>query len=173
MKLDLSAVGFGQVVIDQRFDGETGYTIDTLQGNHDITGNALDNLKASSFPTPFLNYKDRGATVELAGKEKAGERDAYVLIYKPKSGSAVRWYIDAESYLPVKSVVRVFVQQLGMELEQTNEVSDYRYVDGVKVPFQLRNSSAVQTSTVNITKAEHNVQIDETLFSKPAADNGK
>jgi hypothetical protein len=50
MKLDLSAVGVGQVSLDQRFNGETGYVLDSAQGNRDITGPALDNLKAGSFP---------------------------------------------------------------------------------------------------------------------------
>src|SRR5215831_8066709 len=76
MKLDLAGVGLGQVVIDQRFDGEAGYVLDTLQGNRAITGDALENMKNSSFPNALLNYKETGSTVELGGKEKAGERDA-------------------------------------------------------------------------------------------------
>ena len=55
MKLDLSGVGMGQATIDQRFDGEVGYVLDSLQGNREITGNLLDNLKNGLFPTPFLN----------------------------------------------------------------------------------------------------------------------
>jgi hypothetical protein len=47
--------------------------------------------------------------VELAGKEKAGDRDAYVLIGKSKSGPFVRQYIDAETYLPLKTVMKVMV----------------------------------------------------------------
>src|SRR5215475_9449363 len=62
MKLDLSALGVGQVVIDQRFDGTSGYVLDTLQGNRDITGNQLENMKNQTFPNPFLNYKESGAT---------------------------------------------------------------------------------------------------------------
>ena len=47
-------------------------------------------------------------------------------------------------------------------------MSDYREVDGVKMPFLLRASSAVQNYTIVITKVELNVPIDATLFSKPA-----
>src|SRR6185295_3743669 len=85
IKLDLSSFGAGQMVFDQRFDGTVGYVLDSMQGNRDITGNQLENMKNGSFPTPFMNYKQLGATVELGGKEKVGERDAYLLIYKPKS----------------------------------------------------------------------------------------
>ena len=106
MKLDLSSLGIGQVVIDQRFDGQSGYVLDTLQGNRDITGDQLETLKNQTFPNPFLNYKEMGATVELLGKEKMGERDAYSLSFKPKSGPVLRGYLDAETYLPIKLLSR-------------------------------------------------------------------
>jgi outer membrane lipoprotein-sorting protein len=166
VKLDLSAFGAGQMTVDQRFDGAAGFVIDTLQGNRDISGGQLESMRNSVFPTPLLNYKDRGATLELTGKEKAGDRDAYVLILKPKAGPPVRTFIDAESYLPLRVVTKLDVPQFG-EVEQTAEFSDYREVDGVKIPFAVRASSAVQNSTVVISKVEHNSKLDETMFSKP------
>jgi hypothetical protein len=65
--------------------------------------------------------------------------------------------------------VKVDAPQVG-EVEQTTEFFDYRDVDGVKVPFTVKATSAVQSSTVTITKVEHNTRIDDALFSKPAAD---
>jgi outer membrane lipoprotein-sorting protein len=169
MKVDLSAGGLGMVTVDQRFNGEAGYVLDSLQGNREVTGSPLDSMKGGSFPTPFLGFKERGASVELAGKEKVGDRDAYVLNYKPKIGSPVRWYVDAASYLPVRSTVKVTVPQLGSDVEQTTDYSDYREVDGVKLPFKVKNASQLQTYTITFTKIEHNVSIDEASFSKPAA----
>jgi len=169
VKLDLSSFGAGEMIFDQRFDGTSGYVLDTLQGNRDITGNQLENMKNSLFPTPFLNYRELGATVELGGKDKVGEREAYVLIFKPKSGSVARQFIDTESYLPIRLVVKVDVPRFG-EVEQTTEFFDYREVDGVKVPFTIKATSAIQSSTITITKVEHNIKIDGALFSKPPAD---
>ena len=169
IKADLSALGAGQLVVDQRFNGTSGYVMDSLQGNRDITGNQLDNMRNGSFPHPFLNYKEMGVATQLSGKEKVGAREAFVVIFEPTSGSVVRQYIDAETYLPTKAVVKVDVPQLGQEVEQTIEFLDYRDVDGIKLPFQLKATSAVQNYTIVITKVEHNVRIDETLFSKPAA----
>jgi hypothetical protein len=166
-KVDLSALGAGQMTRDQRFNGTSGYVMDTLQGNQDITGNQLDNLRNGSFPHPLLNYKEMGATVQVSGKEKVADRDAYVLSLDPTSGSVVRQWIDAETYLPIKMVIKVDVPQLGQEIEQTIEFLDYREVDGIKVPFQLKATSSIQNFTISITKVEHNVPIDATLFSKP------
>jgi hypothetical protein len=90
IKVDASSLGVGQIVVDQRFNGVAGYVLDSLQGNRDITGNQLDNLRNGAFPTPFLNYKQTGATATLTGKEKVGDRDAYVIVFEPASGSIVR-----------------------------------------------------------------------------------
>lgn len=169
LKADLTAIGAGPLTLDQRFDGNVGYALDTLQGNHDITGNQLDNMRNGSFPHPYLTYKEMGTSAKLGGKEKVGdERDAYVLIFEPTTGSIVREYIDAETYLPLKTAVKVDVPQLGREIEQITELSDFRVVDGVKIPFLLTVSSPVQNYTIAFTKIAHNVTIDPTLFSKPA-----
>jgi hypothetical protein len=168
IQMDLSAVGLGKMVQEQRFDGAAGYAMDTLQGNRDVTGDQLEALKNTTFPNPLLNYKEAGATVELAGKEKVGDRDAYVIIGKPKTGPVVRQYIDAQSYLPIKQVVKINVPQIGGEVEQTTEPSDFRDVDGVKVPFRVKTSSALQTIVVTVSQVEHNKSVDQSLFSKPA-----
>jgi hypothetical protein len=166
--LDLTALGAGKMTFDERFDGTTGYVIDTMQGNRDLDGNQLENLKNEMFPTPFLDYKARGATVELSGKEKVGEgnRDAFLLTLRSKSGPPTRRYIDAESYLEIRVVSMVSAPQVG-DFEQTMDFLDYREADGLKVPFQVKGTSSFQTFTVNVTKVEHGLTIDQSLFSKP------
>ena len=167
IKADLTALGAGQLVVDQRFDGNAGYVLDSLQGNHDMTGSQLDMQRNGSFPHPFLNYKEMGTAAKLIGKEKVGDREAYLLIFEPTSGPVVRQYIDTETYLPTRAVLKMDVPQLGREVEQTMDFFDYREVDGVKLPFRLRATSDVQNFTITLAKVEHNVQLDQTLFSKP------
>jgi len=167
IKADLTALGAGQLVVDQRFNGTSGYVLDSLQGNHDMAGSQLALQRNGSFPHPFLNYKEMGTAAKLIGKEKVGEREAYLLVFEPASGPAMRQYVDAETYLPLRAVVKFEVPQLGSEVEQTMDFQDYREVDGVKMPFRLRATSAVQNFTITLAKVEHNIQIDETLFSKP------
>ena len=169
LKADLSALGAGELVVDQRFDGHAGYVLDSLQGNREITGNQLDNMQNSAFPHPFMNYKERGVSAQLAGKESLGGRDAYVVVFDPATGSQVRNYIDAETFLPIKTVMKTDVPQLGQEVEQTTEFFDYKEVDGVKIPFRLTTSSSIQSITITLTSVEHNVKVDESVFVKPGA----
>jgi hypothetical protein len=166
---DLSAFGAGQLVVDQRFDGDAGYVLDSLQGNREITGGMLDNFRNNSFPHVFLTYKDLGIAATLGAREKVGDREVHVVIFDPTSGPLVRHYIDAETYLPAKTVVTIEIPQLGRDVEQSTEFLDYREVDGVKTPFRIRSSSSVQSFTVTISKLEHNVKIDDALFVKPKA----
>jgi hypothetical protein len=165
IKADLSAFGAGQWEVDQRFDGATGYDYDSMQGDRPIAGSQLDNLKSNAFPHTFLNYKAAGTSVKLTGTEKVGVRDAFVLLFEPSVGSPVKQYVDAESYLPVRTMVTVDIPQAGA-IEQTAEASDYRDVDGVKLPFKLQVSSSVQNFAITFSKIENNAAIDDKLFSK-------
>ena len=167
IKADLSQFGAGQLVVDQRFDGTTGYVQDSLQGNRDITGKQLEGMKANSFPHPFLNYKAMGVAVTLgAAKEKAAGRDAFVLTFQPTSGSPVKQYVDAETFMPLRTVIQANAPQVG-DFEQNADPSDFRVIDGVKVPFKLQLVSSVQSVTMEFTKIEQNVAVDEKLFVKP------
>lgn len=166
VKVDLSAFGAGQFTFDQRFDGTAGYVIDTINGNRDITGSQLEAMRNNYFPTALLNYKELGMTAELTGKGTVGGRDVYVLRFTPKSGPATTVSIDAETYMLVRVGTPVNVPQLG-DIEQVLEFSDFRDVDGVKVPYTYKSINPLQTSTATATSIVHNMDIDDASFSKP------
>lgn len=163
---DLTSLGAGPMKIDQRFDGTNGYILDSMQGDRPVGGDQLANMRANAFPHPFLNYKAMGTTVTLVGKEKAGDRDAYVINFQPTQGPPVRQFIDAETFMPLRASIKMTVPQLG-ELEQTSEASDFRDIDGVKVPFKVQVSSKVQGYTIVVAKVEQNVTLDDKMFVKP------
>ena len=167
IKVDLTQFGVGELVVDQRFDGTVGYVLDSMNGNRDITGSQLDNMRNSAFPTPFLTYKDSGAKVELLPKEKVGDRDAFVLQLTPKSGAPSKQYFDAETYMLVKTLTTVNVPQLGRDVEQAGEFADYRAVDGIKMAHTVKSTNPVQSFTVTVTAVEHNKELDDASFAKP------
>ncbi len=168
IKLDLSAMGAAEMTIDQRCDGETGFQINTLQGDKEITGNQLQNMRNAQFPSPLLNYKETGAKVEVVGKEKIDGRDMIVLQYTPKTGSASRQYFDPETFLITRIVMKMDIPELGGEIEQTTDLSDYRDTDGIKLPFKSKITNPMQLMTITLSKIEHNKPIDDAMFSKPA-----
>ena len=167
VKIDASQFGIGQIVQDQRFDGTSGYAIDSVNGNREITGDQAEIARANTFPSPLMKYKETGSKLELIGREKVGDRDNYVLRLTAKAGPPGRLFIDAETYALTKTVITLNVPQLGADVEQTTLVSDYRDVDGIKVPYQVRSINQFQTITITVAKVEQNVAIDEKMFSKP------
>lgn len=165
MVLDLSAMGMNEkMTLDQKFDGTSGWALNSLQGDTQITGNQLDNMRNASFPNPLLNYKAAGAKIELLPNETLAGKPVIVLRITPKAGSVAKLYLDAATYLAVRTVATINVPQAGGDVEQVAEASDYRTVDGVKVPFKTVNSSPMQTATIVLTKVEHNVVIDDSIF---------
>ena len=167
MTLDLNAVAPGTLMnIEQRFDGTSAYATNSMQGPTPISAKQVDNMRNAVFPTPLIGYKDRGAKLEQLPNEKLQGKDAIVLLLTPATGSPVRMFFDPETYLIVRTVTTINSEQLGGDVEQTTDLSDYRTVDGVKLPFRVVSSNPAQTMTITLTKVEHNVAVDDATFGK-------
>ena len=166
IKADLSAFGAGQLLIDQRFDGTIGYAMDSMQGNREITGGQLDNMKAQGFPHPFLSYKANGMSVKLGAKEQILGRDMHLLLFETPAGSPIKQYVDAETFLPARTIITAEVPQMG-KIEQMVDPSDYREQDGIKVAHKMTLTNAMQSISMIFTKIENNVALDEKMFVKP------
>jgi hypothetical protein len=167
--LDLTPLGApDKMTIEQKFDGTAGRSTNSMQGAAEITGNQLLNMRNNTFPTPLLTYKEAGLKLEVLPKEQVGGRDAVVLQATPKAGPPVRYLLDAETYLVVKAVTRTSSPELG-EFESVSEPSDYRAVDGVKVPFAVKTTNPAQSLTIKLDKVEHNVALDDAIFAVKGA----
>jgi outer membrane lipoprotein-sorting protein len=165
LQLDLSALGVSdKMILEQKFDGTAGRTTNSMQGDVEITGNQLQNMRNNLFPSPLLSYKEAGIKVEVQPKEQVAGRDAVVLLVTPKAGPATRFFLDAETYLVLRVVTKTSSPELG-DFDQISEPSDYRVVDGVKVPFVVRTTNPAQTITITLDTVEHNVALDDALFA--------
>lgn len=167
LRIDLSAMGGTEVVIEQRCDGKTAYASNSMQGDREITGEQLQGMLNASFPSPLLTYKDAGATVTLLGKEKLGDRDVYVLQYAPKAGPSSKNYIDAQSYMLVRNTSSIDVPEAGGKLDQSSDFSDFRDAGGIKMPFRIVQNNASQTVSITLSSVEINVPVDDATFARP------
>jgi len=165
INLDLSAVGMSETMtIDQRFDGTNGVAMNSLQGTMPMEGDQLNSMRNNVFPSSMLNYKEHGTTISVLPKETLAGKEMIVLQVAPKVGQPIKVYLDSTTYLSVRSVSQVTMPDVG-QFEQTSDVSDYRAVDGVQVPFTVVNTSPMQTATIKLKTVEHNVTIDDAMFS--------
>ena len=160
-----------EVTIDDQlvvsaFDGVTPWMVNPLVGSQKpmiISGPQADMIREqSSFDGPLVDYKAKGYTVELVGRETVDQVEAFHLRLKAPSGLVMHLYLDAKTGLDLK---------LGSETEagrMEQVFSDYRNVQGIKIPFTIRTLiNGVPQSEVTVESVEFNVTIDDAIFRMP------
>ena len=168
VKLDLSAVGLaGDLTAEQRFDGTVGFNNDAVNGYREIAGDQLTAMKNSTFPSPLLDYQERGVSVVLSGREPVNGKDSFVIVLTPKSGVPIKMFVDAATFLVVKTITSMSVPELGGQtVEQVTELADYREVDGVRMPFSVTSTNPMQVIRITLAEVKHNVDVDDASFGK-------
>jgi len=168
MRMDMSVQG--QTFV-QAFDGKTAWMINPFMGpaepkksSDEDTQNARDD--ADFIDGSLVDYKAKGNAIELAGKEDIDGSPAYKLKVTKKSGSIENVYLDAKTFLPVKSA--------GTRKQQDHEIAyesfpgDFKPVNGVMMPFSL-NQKMNGRSMLELTveKVEVNTPMDGSIFQIP------
>jgi hypothetical protein len=151
----------------QGFDGTLGWAEDPADGLREQTGPELAEAKhQSDFYSPF-DLRDHYSKLTLLGSEKVGERETYVLEGTlPEGGQPDKLYFDAQTGLPARLVSLHHTPEGASDLQE--DFSDYREVDGVKLPFTIAQTGPESSFTVKINEVRHNVPLDDGEFSKPA-----
>ena len=156
----------------QAYDGKNGWVVMPFTGKKEPEAMSDDDKKEiadeADIDGPLVDYKSKGNIVELLGKEPIEGTDAYKLKVTLKSGTVRTIYIDADSYLEIKSEGKRTVRGTEMEFEGT--IGDYKPVEGVLFPFSLENSVKGHAEKQKITfeKVEINPTLSADNFTMPA-----
>ncbi len=152
------------------FDGTTAWTINPFQGDdaqklsEDETKDMADSADVDG---PLIDYKVKGHTVELVGKEDVNGSPAYKLKINKKSGKTDYTYIDTTTYLPVKSVIKASVQ--GTQTEVESYPTNYKSLNGLMIPYSIEQKMNGQTMMqMTVDKVEQNTPVEDSLFKMPA-----
>jgi hypothetical protein len=114
----------------------------------------------------FFNYADKGIAVELAGKKKIGDVEAFQLKVTPKEGMASTYYIDPKTYYILKMEAKG--EMMGQEMEITTTFSDYKKAENGFIMAHTTEIDMGQFAmTSKVSKVEINKAMDEATFSKP------
>lgn len=147
----------------------------------------VSGLMYNGIPLQNLLLAPADAKFAAKGRKKVKGRDAYVVEVKRGKGPAVRLFFDAETFMWVRSEfgraevtrnMRAFTNEVvdrsadEATVDFYVETSDFREVDGVKLPYRiemvvtapiLREKSA-GTLVGNIREYRHNVPVDPGMF---------
>ena len=159
----------GQSVI-QAYDGETGWQVNPFQGINEPDKLAGDELKdaqeQADIDGALVDYKEKGHTVELVGKEDLEGTPAYKLKLTLKTGDVRTVYIDAANYLELKVTAKR--KSPGGEQEVDIYRGNYKPVNGVLFPFSIEQKVAGQTQAqIAIDKIEVDVPVEDATFKMP------
>lgn len=162
----------------QAFDGEKTWSVMPFMGKTDPeVGSDEDNKNAqddADFDGSLVEYKAKGHTVELVGKESVEGAETFKLKVIKKNGNVEFHYLDIETCLLVK--IEGKAKRRGTEMEVETTFSDYKEVDGYMEPFSMEQGAKgmPQKRKMTFTKIEMNVPIDDSRFAVPAgADSSK
>ena len=147
------------------FNGTVGWQDMPQTGLQDVTGTQLTAMKRNADFCREIKLKEIYPKMTVKGKESVNGHDAYVVEATPADGPAELMYFDSESGL----LVRIQAQESPTgpgTLETTLE--DYREVDGVKLPFVIRQARSQFSFVIRWTEVKHNVPIEDAKFDKPA-----
>jgi outer membrane lipoprotein-sorting protein len=156
----------------QVYDGKTAWMSMPFMGKKEPEVMPPDQAKMAheqaDFDGPLMDYKAKGHTVELVGKEQVEGADAYKLKLTLKEGGVRHIYLDAETYLEIKMESKRMMN--GTEVETESYLSDYKEVDGLMMAHVMESGpkGSPQRQKLVIEKVELNPEISDTIFAMPA-----
>ena len=128
-----------------------------------IEGSELEKLKYEASIHLLLNLDSLGVNLKLSGMTKVNGKNAYKIEMLFPSGTKWIQYYDTGTGLKVKETKNITTPQGAF----TQEVlySDYNTVDGVKYPFNIKQSIGPQKIEFQVDSIKTNTGIPDSEFN--------
>ena len=155
--------GVGEIL--QGYDGKIGWEKNPMTGLRELQGTELAQMRWSAETGASNDLRKALRNPKLAGRERVGNREAFVITAQTTAGTPIKVYIDTQRYLPLRMDMEAATPQ--GKLNIATFLEDYRRVDGIMYPFTTRQSTAGIEAVVKTERIRHNVPIDDAIFRKP------
>jgi hypothetical protein len=147
------------------YDGCTAWSVGDTIGSKTLTGPALAYFATNSDFYRDLKLRELYPGLRLMGRLKASDRDFYLVEGFPLVGGAEVMYFDGKSGLLTGRDVTQQTPQGPIRVEM--RYSDWREVDGVKLPFKITQSIPNLKFVFTVREVKHNLPVDDKIFEKP------
>ncbi len=162
----LSTVTLPQGSIVRGYDGTTAWG-KNMRGESQLGERDKEQLPLTANFYKDIKLKEQFRNMRVAGKDKIDDRDMYVVAGSIDEKRFERLFFDSETGLLKRrlAVTRTVIGNLPEQID----FDDYRDVDGVKIPFKIRQSGldSRANSTRTYTEVMINSPIDNSKFSAP------
>ena len=170
VRVELSFLGLTGVTA---YDGKSGWKIEPWQGRKDPEPLGEDELKSivedAEFDDPLFDYRAEGNTVTLLGTDEIEGTAVYKIRATLKSNGDVRtYYLDADSYVPIKIDVKRTVR--GEERDFEISLGNYKPVNGWYLPFAIEVGAKGSQDRAKLTfeSVQSDIVMDDALFERGA-----
>jgi|SRR5579863_1045672 hypothetical protein len=164
----LAVINLGGAAFEQGFDGNVGWSNNPQNGLRELSGGELDDARREANFYHALDLRKNYTKITVTGIERVDEHDTYALEATRAQGAPDRMYFDMQTGVLVRSVNQRYTPDGVTEF--TADVDDYTEVDGVKLPFTVRQTGASATFIIHFTEVHHNLQLTDAQFAKPPAE---
>jgi hypothetical protein len=113
----------------------------------------------------LFNWKEKGHSLELAGKDTVDGRMAYKIKVIRKDGGIEYNVIDTATFMLQKRIS--FRKAGGKEVTIENFYRDYRTVDGIPFAFIVETNNAGRINEIQLETVELNRTVDLKSFTMP------
>ena len=143
-RLDVSIQGMTMI---QAFDGEVAWATNPFAGQTEPTKMSDEESEEAgkeNFQDDLLDYKEKGYTLTLEGKDEYEGSEVYKLKLVRGEGDERIYFFDTEIMIPI--AMRMTPQTGQMKGQVIDAISsDFQEVDGVMVPFSFKQKIGGQT----------------------------
>ena len=155
-----------QGVVMSGYNGKVGW-VKNQRGQRELSGAQLAEMKRGADFYGDLKLKEVYPGLEVVDREKVGDRDAFVLASQSSPNRIEKLYFDTQTGLLIR--IQTITQTLLAPIPEQMDFEDYRDVDGVKLPFTIRQSSvdARDGWTRKYTEIKQNVPVEDARFNPP------
>jgi hypothetical protein len=155
--------GIGKM--EEGTDGTVAWERSALKGPRLKTGEERTISLRGADIQHDIHWRNYFQKVECTGVEPIDGHVCYRVALTPKEGQPETRYYDKKSYLLVRTNM-IIKTEMG-EIPAESSVSDYRSVDGVLTPFQVKQKVLGQEFTVTLQNVKNNVEIPKDRFALP------
>ena len=138
--------------------------------SRELAGGDLTRARNAYQLFSLLKLKEQYTRLRSGGRDRVGDRDAYVVTASRSDTEVERLFFDIETGLLLRRVT--FLRTMIGVIPQQWDFEDYRDVEGVKMPFTIRVSSTDAGNPFivrKLTEIKLNGPVDDAKFVMPAA----
>ena len=165
-KYVVTVTGRGGMMMARGFDGTHAW-VSSPRGVRELPPDESENMKRESAMFPLWQMRSLAGTLHVTGVDTVNGSAAFILAAPVSEHGTLRYYIDTTSGLLLRRAI-ITSTMIGNIPEQV-DYSDYRDVDGVKIPYTVRIAAVDprDCSTHHFSTIEQNVTFDENKFTLP------